>query len=74
MRMLVDQIPNWFHTMDADSNGTVDQNELTMSEARFESLCNLPEEMLEAQFFAGADTDQDGNVTLAEQKEGIKEL
>jgi Ca2+-binding EF-hand superfamily protein len=67
-------VSTWFKAMDTDGNGMVNMDELTMSEDRFESLCVLPETLLESDFFTLADANEDGKVSQAEQVEALKKL
>jgi Ca2+-binding EF-hand superfamily protein len=60
--------------MDTNGNGKVDMDELTQSEDRFESLCVLPETLLESDFFTLADDNGDGKVSQAEQVDALRKL
>jgi Ca2+-binding EF-hand superfamily protein len=60
--------------MDTDGNGKVNMDELTLSEVKFESLCVLPETLIESDFFTLADANEDGKVSQAEQVDALQKL
>jgi hypothetical protein len=60
--------------MDTDDSGKVNMEELTTSEVKFESLCVLPETLLESDFFTIADANGDGKVSQDEQIKALNIL
>jgi Ca2+-binding EF-hand superfamily protein len=60
--------------MDTDGNGKVNIDELTLSEVKFESLCVLPETLIESDFFTLADANGDGKISQAEQVDALQKL